>query len=60
MCDYEELFGPITRVASVIDEPLQDCYFAQGYVFAHETATVLTALIREHEAELTLTADLAA
>ena len=59
MRDYEELFGLVTRVSSVVDEPLQDCYFTQGYVFAHEPATVLMAPLRDPEVAL-LPEDLAA
>ena len=60
MRDYEELFGLVTRVSSVVDEPLQDCFFAQGYVFAHETATVLIAPMREPEVAAVLPEGLAA
>ena len=60
MRDYEELFGPVTRVSSVVDEPLQDCYFARGYVFAYEPATVLVAPIREPEFAAALPEELAA
>jgi len=60
MRDYEELFGPATRVTSVVDEPLEECFFEKGYVFAHETATGLMASLPEPEFAAALMEDLAA
>jgi hypothetical protein len=60
MRDYEELFGPATRVTSVVDEPLQECFLEKGYVFAHETATVLMAPLREPRVAAASMEDLAA